>query len=243
VTALLDPPLPARPSRLRRWLVLIVALAALVGALLAGGWQWHERAAASAWRSARCERFTDQEQARAAAVTGTGAPLLVIGDSWSSGYGLGTPASSWPARLPGRVYVDGFPGSGFSEHASSCTSVAYADRAPADLRRIHPDLVVVEGGLNDFDQTPAEITEGFDRLMRELRGHHVIVVGPASAPSRAAEVPRVDRTLAGLSAQAHVPYFSTTRLRLSYQPDQLHPDQAGAGAFGAAVAAFVAAHA
>ena len=204
-------------------------------------WQHHERAAAAAVQVARCDRFTAAQEARAAAVSGRGERVVVIGDSWSAGYGLANPSQSWPARLHGRVYVDGFPGSGFSEHASGCHLVSYADRAPADLRR-GASLVVVEGGLNDFDQSDAAITSGFDRLMRELHGHPVVVVGPATAPSRAAYVPRVDQLLAALSKKADVPYFSTVDLELAYQPDGLHPDQASADAFGDTVAAFIASH-
>lgn len=204
-------------------------------------WQRHERASAEAVRVARCERFAAEWQARAAAVSGSGARVVVIGDSWSSGFALKSPQHSWPSRLTGRVYVDGFPGSGFSAHASGCHAVSYAQRAPKDLRR-HPSLVVVEGGLNDYDQSAAAISTGFRRLMSELRGQHVVVIGPALAPSRAAYVSRVDRILAGLSAKAHVPYFSTKGLKLTYVSDELHPDQAGTDRFGDAVAAFIASH-
>lgn len=226
-------------GRSRRFYLLLVVLVALLIGLLVEGIAWHDRAAADAVRVARCERFTHQQEARAAAVSGSGPRVVVIGDSWSSGFGLASPQHSWPVRLPGRVYVDGFPGSGFGAHTSGCHQVAYAQRAAHDVRR-HPSLVVIEGGLNDFDQPSAAIADGFSRLMRQLRGQHVVVVGPASAPSRAAAVPRVDRLLAALSAKAHVPYFSTVDLKLTYQPDRLHPDQQGADAYGDAVAGFIA---
>lgn len=221
--------------------MLLALIVAVIAASMTVLWQSHERAAAEAIRVARCDRFTHQQEARAAAPSGSGEGVVVIGDSWSSGFGLRSPQYSWPVRLPGRVYVDGFPGSGFSAHASGCDQVAYFQRAAADVRR-RPALVVVEGGLNDFDQSSADIADGFQRLMRRLHGQHVVVVGPAAAPSRAAAVPRVDRLLAGLSARSRVPYFSTKGLRLTYQPDRLHPDQAGAIAFGDAVAGFLAEH-
>lgn len=222
----------------RFYLMLAVVVALMIGAVVEGV-AWHDRAAADAVLHARCLRFSHDQHWRAARPTGSGRKVVVIGDSWSAGYGLADPDRSWPARLAGRVDVDGFPGSGFSEHASGCHLVSYADRARADIRH-GASLVVVEGGLNDFDQPSSDITAGFDRLMAELRGLHVIVVGPALAPSRAAAVPRVDRLLAGLCAQQHVPYYSTVRLRLAYQRDGLHPTQAGADTFGSAVAAFVA---
>jgi acyl-CoA thioesterase-1 len=200
--------------------------------------QWHERAAADAIGRARCHDFAAARAARLAAVSGTGRRVVVIGDSWSAGLGLADPSRSWPVRLPGQVYVDGFSGSGFSAHASPCGPVSYAQRAPADLRA-GADLVVVEGGLNDYDQSSAAITDGFRRLMTALHGEHVVVVGPPMAPLRAARVPRVDRLLRSLSSAAGVPYLSTVGLRLAYQPDRLHPTQAGADAFGDAVAAYL----
>jgi acyl-CoA thioesterase-1 len=229
-------------GRSRRFYLLLVLLVALFAAAVVEGVAWHDRASAEAVRHARCQRFTYEQHWRAARPSGEGARVVVLGDSWSSGFGLRHPQDSWPVRLPGRVYVDGFPGSGFSAHASGCAGVGYADRVGRDLKRAG-SLVVVEGGLNDFDQPSAAIAAGFRQLMKQLHGRDVVVVGPASAPSRAAAVPRVDRLLASLCAKAEVPYYSTVDLRLSYLPDRLHPDQAGADAFGDAVAGFVADHA
>jgi acyl-CoA thioesterase-1 len=72
--------------------------------------------------------------------------------------------------------------------------------------------------------------------MSELRGHRVVVVGPASAPSRIAAVPRVDALLARLSERYDVPYVRTSGLRLTYLPDRLHLTPAGHEAFGDYVA-------
>jgi acyl-CoA thioesterase-1 len=217
----------------------VVVIVCLLAGLLTGVRTWHARAAADAIGRARCHDFAAAHAARAAAVSGTGRRVVVIGDSWSAGLGLADPDRSWPARLPGRVYVDGFSGSGFSAYASPCGPVAYFQRAHRAVQG-GADLVVVEGGLNDVDQSSAAITDGFHRLMAALRGRDVVVVGPPMAPSRAAGVPRVDRLLAALSKDAAVPYLSTVDLRLGYQPDRLHPTQAGADAFGDAVATFVA---
>lgn len=183
----------------------------------------------------RCDRFAADSRGRAAVVTGSGERVVVIGDSWSAGLGLDRPGTSWPSRLAGEVHVAGFSGSGFSEHASTCTHVAFADRAGRALRG-GADLVVVEGGLNDFDQSDAEIRAGFARLVRALRGHRVVVVGPASAPSRAADVPRVDRLLASLAERHDVPYVATSGLDLAYLDDGLHLTPAGHAAFGEYVA-------
>ena len=190
--------------------------------------------------ASRCDRHAAQSKARAAIVTGSGERVVVIGDSYSVGLGLDRIAQSWPSRLPGRVRVAGFSGSGFSEHASPCGEVSFADRARAAVRN-GADLVVVEGGLNDFDRSSAEIRSGFARLMRLLEGRPVVVVGPVTAPARARAVPRVDRLLRELSERYGVPYVATTDLRLPYLGDRLHLTPTGHRLFGDAVAERIAA--
>jgi acyl-CoA thioesterase-1 len=184
----------------------------------------------------RCEQFAADSAARARHVTGAGERVVVIGDSWSVGLGLAKPGGSWPSRLDGRVHVAGFSGSGFSALASPCGRVSFADRAGAVVAGA--DLVVVEGGLNDWDHTDSEIRAGYARLMRVIRAAdvaRVVVVGPASAPSRAARIPHVDALLADLSEQYGVAYVSTVGLDLDYLDDRLHLTAAGHRAFGDAV--------
>ena len=192
----------------------------------------------------RCDRFERTAAARIA--TDSGAPdgrrVTVIGDSYSVGLGLDRALDSWPARLAGpldaRVHVDGFSGSGFSARASACGPVSYATRATRAARGA--DLVVVEGGLNDIDRTSAEIRIGFERLMAALAGHDVVVVGPVTAPARAAGVPRVDALLAGLAERHGATYVEMSGLDLTYLGDRLHLTPAGHRAFGDAVAAALA---
>jgi acyl-CoA thioesterase-1 len=198
---------------------------------------FHMSAAAEDAR--HCARFAQASLERAAADVGSGPSVVVIGDSYSVGLGLDRPAGSWPSRLPGRVHVAGFSGSGFSTGASGCGAVAFADRA-AEAVAGSADLVVVEGGLNDFDQPAAEITAGFQRLMQILAGRPVLVVGPVTAPSRARAVPRVDRLLARLAAASGATYVRTSGLDLDYLDDRLHLTEAGHRAFGDHVARRVA---
>ena len=197
---------------------------------------------ASGADTSRCAEFEAASIARAEQLTGSGERVVVIGDSWSVGLGLPDPVSSWPSRLPGRVHVAGFSGSGFSATASPCGAVSFADRAPAAVHTA--ELVVVQGGLNDWDRPRAEVRTGFKRLIRALRADDVtriVVVGPAAAPSRAAEVPRLDKLLSRWSDRPHVRYVSTLDLVLPYRGDQLHLTPAGHVAFGDAVAGRIAA--
>lgn len=181
----------------------------------------------------RCERFAADSVARAGHVTGAGERVVVIGDSWSAGLGLAKPVDSWPSRLDGRVHVAGFSGSGFSALASPCGRVSFADRAGGVVQGA--DLVVVEGGLNDWDHSDSEIRAGFSRLMRVLRAAdvpRVVVVGPAGAPARAARMPHVDALLADLSERYAVGYVSTLDLDLDYLGDRLHLTASGHRTFG-----------
>ena len=212
-----------------------MTVAALVCALTATG----VLAARASANLSKCERFAVASDERAAMVTGSGERVVVIGDSWSAGLGLDRPVQSWPSRLPGRVHVAGFSGTGFSARSSECGRVSFGDRAPAALRG-GADLVVVEGGLNDYDRSRAEIKAGFARVMKAAAAYRTVVVGPAAAPARVKKVARVDRLLAHLSRKYGVPYVSTIDMELPYLDDRLHPTAKGHRIFGDAVAARIA---
>lgn len=186
----------------------------------------------------RCAVFAKSAAQRAALVTGSGTEVLVIGDSYSVGAGL-RPHDSWPVRLPGRVRVDGFSGSGFSAGASPCGDLAYASRAPGSVRP-GTALVVVEGGLNDTDQPLADLEAGAARVLDGLAGTPVLVVGPPSAPARDRGLVRaVDAALARAAAAHGASYLSMAGVDLTYLDDRLHPDAAGHRVFGDRVAAEV----
>ena len=214
------------------------ALALLVCALLVGvvGVLTVERAIGT--KPGRCAEFALQSRDRAAAVTGSGADVLVIGDSWTAGLGLSDLARSWPSRLPGRVHVAGFSGSGYAVGASSCgPQVSFATRAVAALRTVPAGTpVVVAGGLNDWDSSGEAIRAGFERLVTALDGHPVTVVGPADAPARSAYVPRVESLLEALCAEHGIRYVPVSDLRLDYLPDLLHLQPSGHATFGDEIA-------
>lgn len=215
---------------MRHGFLLVPALVAVVVA-----WALPQRAVSE--DLSRCARFAAESAARASVVTGSGPPVVaVLGDSWSVGLGLDDPLRSWPSRLPGEVHVFGFSGSGFSVGAGSCPGVAYETRAD-DALRIDPDVVVVQGGLNDHREPDAAVADGVRRMLAALRGQEVLLVGPAAAPSRAPRAARVDALLPELAAEAGVTYLSTQDLALDYLGDRLHLTPAGHHAFGDVVAA------
>lgn len=189
-----------------------------------------------------CERLALSRKKRLAFTTGTGPRVLVIGDSWSTGAKLPPGARDWSEWIDGEVRVDGVPGSGFSESALGCPGLAYGDRAASSVRQVHPQLVVVQGGLNDTDAPVAEVRRGFYRLALALGEADVVVVGPTIAPKRAAEVPAVDELLRQLSEAAGFTYLSTTDLQLHYLRDGLHLTRRGHRLLGEAVAGRIAEH-
>lgn len=230
--------LARRPSR--RAVAVTVCLLLVAAVLVL---QLAERARGTG--GTRCERFAAASTERAGMVTGRGRDVVVIGDSWSAGLGLKEIGGSWPSRLDGRVRVAGFSGSGFSAGASGCgPHVSFAARAAGALRG-GADLVVVEGGLNDVDQSDAAIRAGFRRLMDRLPAAGpgaapVVVVGPAGAPARAGGVARVDALLARLAERYAATYVPTSGLDLPYLDDRLHLTPEGHRIFGDAVAAAIA---
>ena len=113
-----------------------------------------------------------------------------------------TRSAPGPHGCPGACTSRASPGPG------SAPRPRHAVRSPSRSGRRPPsagaDLVVVQGGLNDWDRPRAEVRTGFKRLIRRCAPTtcpRIVIVGPAAAPSRAAAVPRLDRLLSRWSAQ------------------------------------------
>lgn len=169
--------------------------------------------------------------------------IVVLGDSYSAGAFLADPLhEAWPVvmgeRLHATVIIDGIGGTGFT-NGGYCGDDAYATRADRVLS-IEPDLVVVEGGLNDADAPPAEITAAAAEVLDELSGTPVVLVGPTNAPAKPA-APQVDAALAQACREADdCRYVSALGWDIELGADQLHPTAAGHRTFGEHVAAAIA---
>ena len=225
-----------RPGR--RWLTagaVGLAVSGLLGGV--GGAVVTAHGASSAVST--CRAIAAASALRHAAVTGDGPRVVVIGDSYSQGAHLADPRRSWPSMLPGQVVVDGFSGSGFAPAASPCSGEAFGARVARALAQ-DPALVVVQGGLNDYDVPASELRSGVRDVLAQLDGRRAVLVGPPGAPSRAAQVVGVDAMLATEAARAGVPYVRTSGWHLPYLPDRLHLTADGHRTFGEAVAAQVA---
>ncbi|MCM0620171.1 SGNH/GDSL hydrolase family protein [Nocardioides bruguierae] len=233
--------LPTGPARTRLRLAVLAALVLLVAGVvvLADG---VTGGTATGSRPSRCDVYVAGSQARAAAVTGSGADVLVVGDSWSAGLGLDDPSQSWARQLPGTVHVAAFSGSGFGALASPCgPRFSFAARMHDALLTVDEDApVVVMGGLNDWDLPDAAVAAGFARVVRAVGAvgeHDLVVVGPAPAPSRAVQAQHVDGLLSRLAADAGVTYVSVIDVTgLNYLSDDLHLSAASHRTFGRLVA-------
>ena len=190
----------------------------------------------------RCQQHRLDARERAALVTGDGARVLVIGDSWSVGLGQDDLGLSWAGRLPGEVHVAGFSGSGLQRPRERVRprlvprprAHRAGDPARAGRRRGRPQRLRPAGA--------AAIDRGFRDLMADLAGQHVVVVGPADAPSRSRAVPRVDGPPGGRSRRSTA--SPTSAPATSTSPTSttgLHLTAAGHREFGDAVAERIAA--
>ena len=211
----------------RWWGIVLTATLFVAG----GTFVWTQgRAGAS---ESTCRSTSAASQAlRAKAVDGPRPRIAVIGDSYSQGSHLEDPTEGWPSRLSGSVMVDGFAGSGFT--ASPCPGVAFGRRVGRALAT-DPDLVVVQGGLNDVNASVGELRAEVSDVLESLTGRRTVLVGPPAAPRRAEGARRVDAQLAELAAAADVPYISTVAWQLEFLDDRLHLTDAGHVAFGDAV--------
>ena len=227
--------LVTRPAR--RWLTagaLGLAVSGLVGGVAGAVVGTHGTSAVTD----ACRAIATASAVRHSEVAGDGPRVVVIGDSYSQGTHLSDPRGSWPSMLPGQVVVDGFAGSGFAAAASPCVGEAFGARVARALAD-DPALVVVQGGLNDYDVPDVELRSGVRDVLARLDGRRAVLVGPPDAPSRAAQVVRVDALLANEAARAGVPYVRTSGWELPFLPDRLHLTPDGHRTFGAAVAAQV----
>lgn len=133
---------------------------------------------------------------------GHGEPLTVIGDSYSQGWGLDDPRTSWVAELPRTATVHAASGSGYTREGL-CNGKTVLELA-ADTS----GETIVQAGLNDADADPADLKAAAIRAISSIGGD-VTLVGPALAPSFDASALRaVDEALASAAAETGAEYVS-----------------------------------
>lgn len=177
----------------------------------------------------RCETVAKLEAATSTPI-GFGAPVTVVGDSYTQGYGLDDPRASWVASLGRTVTIDARSGAGFTK-GGLCSGPSLVDLAKDDS-----GTVIIQGGLNDVgaDGLAPKVQEAIAAV-----NGSVVLVGPPLAPNLDLEKVRaVDSTLARVAAGAGVRYVSTIGWELAYA-DGLHLTPDSHRLFGSKVAALL----
>lgn len=162
--------------------------------------------------------------------------ILVVGDSLSSGYGLGA-APSWVAILEERLAQEAYEYTVVNASIAGDTSSGGLSRLPGLLRRHQPAIVIIEIGGNDgLRGQPVDLLrENLSRMIELVlaSGARVLLTGiqmpPNYGPAYTAQFAAIYTELA---EQYDIPFveflmdgvaLDATRM----QPDRVHPNAAG----------------
>ncbi len=141
--------------------------------------------------------------------------VLVFGDSWTYGQAATKREDGYAYRLSAldgwRVTVAGEPASGYLR--AGLWGNTFGERIAALDPSLAPDLVVVQGSINDR-KLPKEgyrdaVAAAWDALAAKYPEAQIVVLGPAPQvlPVESATA-RIDRDLAGLAAERDWAYIS-----------------------------------
>ncbi|BDV30139.1 SGNH/GDSL hydrolase family protein [Microbacterium terricola] len=143
------------------------------------------------------------------------ATVLVFGDSWTYGSAATVPTLGYAYRLGGLLgwttLVDGVRGSGYLK--PGIDGPAFGERI-ADLDpTLDPDLVIVQGSINDRVRYPSgyedAVNAAWDALADVYPAASVVILGPAPQVLPVeANTARMDSDLAALAAARGWAYIS-----------------------------------
>lgn len=141
--------------------------------------------------------------------------LLIFGDSWTYGLAASRPDGGY-AYLTGELLgwdttVDGENGSGYlrtGQHGGT-----YGPRAAQLDPVLDPDIVVVQGSINDRRQDLSRFRSAVDEAWNTFTRHYpdadIVVLGPAPhALPVEPGILRVEEMLRAAAADHHLPYIS-----------------------------------
>ena len=141
--------------------------------------------------------------------------VLVFGDSWTYGSAASAPTLGYAYVLAelidGETIVDGVRGSGYLK--PGIDGPAYGERIASLEADIEPDLVIVQGSINDRAQGAVgyreAVTAAWDALAATYPGATIVVLGPAPhvLPVEAG-TDRIDRDLTALAEARGWAYIS-----------------------------------
>lgn len=193
----------ALPRRRAAWAVSAVAIAA-VAVVLAVAWRPWATPAGPAAASGRDAVVAVDAQPLSLPAQ---ARVLVFGDSWTYGSAATDPSLGYAyvlSELTGwTTVVDGVRGSGYLKPGIDGPS--FGDRIAALDPALDPDLVIVQGSINDRKQGAAGYRDAVDAAWDALAGTYpdarIVILGPTPQVLPVeAETARIDRDLADLAA-------------------------------------------
>jgi lysophospholipase L1-like esterase len=169
-----------------------------------------------------------------------GQPLVAfLGDSWTAGAGA-SDRRGYVVRTAERLgwgYANfGVGGSGYSVPGPHHSP--FADRI-ADLAALHPDVVVVQGSLNERHSTPGALRPAAVRTLDRLRaalapGTPVLVVGASYNPGTDdATIDWINDAVAEAARQAGLTFVNPAQAGWTdpddpwVWADSIHPDDRG----------------
>lgn len=167
----------------RRLLSLIALLGAVAAVCLFAAWRPWAGPVGTAGASA--DEAAPAQSAPAALVLGSDTRMLVFGDSWTYG-SAATVTTDGYAYVAGRVLgwetvVDGVRGSGYLK--AGIDGPSFPDRIAALDPALDPDLIVVQGSINDRRlYTPLysfEVRDTWDALHARFPDAAIVILGPA----------------------------------------------------------------
>jgi len=113
------------------------------------------------------------------------ASVLVFGDSWVYGSAATVPTLGFAYRLADELgvetVVDGVRGSGYLK--PGIDGPAYGERIAALDPALDPDVIIVEGSINDRHAYPTgyrdAVTSAWDALQARFPDAEIVILGPA----------------------------------------------------------------
>ncbi|MDQ0689887.1 acyl-CoA thioesterase-1 [Arthrobacter sp. W4I7] len=173
--------------------------------------------------------------------------LLILGDSYTAGYGAAQPDQGWAYLLARQLGyptdIDGVPGTGFAWGGGSQDELG--GEYEVRLRDIAanpafvPNVLILQGGQNDARiANPEEVTAATSQTIEAARrfwpGMQVVVLGPSAPQPLAEELRGVNSAVRAGAAAASAPYVDaveagwfTSANSQEFDSDGAHPNTAG----------------
>ncbi|WP_292789322.1 MULTISPECIES: SGNH/GDSL hydrolase family protein [unclassified Microbacterium] len=197
---------PAAPRRLRIAGIAAALLVAVAAGVL-GVWRPWVPAPSSLPAGAAAGDESIAVIAPAPLVLPDEPTVLVFGDSWTYGSAASDPTLGYAYVLAdllhGTTIVDGVRGSGYLK--PGIDGPTFGDRIAALDPTLAPDLVIIQGSINDRAQGAAgyreAVTAAWDALTALYPEAAIVVLGPAPHELPVgAQTARIDRDLAALAS-------------------------------------------